>query len=213
MFSRRDQIPSPLDLIQVPVPDFWEIRVTNIQGEIWLGRVQRGIIALRQADFRKVEFVEWWSLEGEPISRDYYNAYGWRYAQEIFNTLGKVTYRYHYNNHQELCIIDDYMEDRLILFKENIPHSVPQSEFLSWFLREYIEEDMLLLLGEPDLVPTLHLSNLRGVWTGFRTLIRCSVEYLDGAGRGSLYSRLFCLSGIRKKRKGSSFRPLVFKKR
>lgn len=169
-FTRPYQSPSPLDLLQVTVPDFWEIRITNIQGEIWSGGVQRGIVDLRETGFRKVAFVEWWSLEGKPLSRDYYNAYGWRYAQEVLDASGQVAYRYHYNARQEICVLDDYTEDCVVLFKDTLPCRIPQDEFLPWFLREYVNEDIPLILGDPDLVPSLSCSGLSGVWTGTEAL-------------------------------------------
>lgn len=170
-FTRPFQSSSPLDLLQVPVPDFWEIRITNIQGEIWSGGIQRGIVVLRETGFRKVDFVEWWSLDGKPLSRDYYNAYGWRYAQEIFDASGKVTYRYHYNARQEICVLDDYTVDRIIIFRDDLPCNIPQDEFFPWFLREYINEDIPLILGDPNLFSTSPpRSGLKGVWTGSEAL-------------------------------------------
>ncbi|UBH08445.1 hypothetical protein [Macrococcus armenti] len=87
----------PLFYNEVKVPKLWQIEGTHKEATIYDGSKVRGKI--RYTDFsnsRIVRTVEWFNSNDELISVDYYNNYGLRFAEELYDEGKKVLIR-HFN--------------------------------------------------------------------------------------------------------------------
>lgn len=132
-----NKIEKPLFYNEVPIPEFWEIEGTHKGALIFDGSKIRGKI--KYTDFsntRIVKAVEWLNANEETINIDYYNQYGIKFAEEIFDDNKKVLVR-HFNAKGQEVIYQNYItNDVMLTYKGKNHHFDSYSKFIKFFLTE-----------------------------------------------------------------------------
>ncbi|GGG98755.1 accessory Sec system glycosylation chaperone GtfB [Staphylococcus pragensis] len=107
---------NPLFFNEVPVPDLWEIEGNNSIARIRdKGRVRGKIKFKKNWGTRIVEHVEWLNEKGQTQYIDYYNKYGYKFAQLLLDDNGKYIVKKYYNDKGKIIISENFVTNSYIL--------------------------------------------------------------------------------------------------
>lgn len=127
----------PLFYNEVPIPELWQIEGNHKEALIFDGSKIKGKI--KYTDFsnsRIVKAVEWFNDKEEIINIDYYNQYGIKFAEEIYDDDIKVLVR-HFNDKGQEVIYQNYItNDIMLTYKGKNHHFDSYSKFINFFLIE-----------------------------------------------------------------------------
>lgn len=114
LYFKDDDTKTPLSLVDLPLPDYWEI---NPSGDILDGDQLRGRVVI-YGDFpMALCWVDWYNRSQKVIARDRYDLAGKRYVQEIF--LGEeLSQSIYYDKDGQECLYLFHQHDRAIQIDE-----------------------------------------------------------------------------------------------
>ncbi|MBF0840661.1 MULTISPECIES: accessory Sec system glycosylation chaperone GtfB [Mammaliicoccus] len=138
-FANNEKMPiKPLFFNQVKTPEFWMIEGNNNEAVIKdTGEIKARIIYKKNYKHRIVERIEWLNNQGHTQYIDYYNKYGYRYAQVLLdpNTHRRILKRY-FNAKGEVFIVENFITNDVILNwkdKEYFFHS--KIQFVNFYIQ------------------------------------------------------------------------------
>lgn len=132
-----DSTGQPIYFNQVPVPDFWEIRGDNSQGEIFDYETKRGHIHYADPKHKRlVKAVDWYDRQGRHRVTDRYNKFGYRYAQTTHSLDGQVVLTSYFNREGLEVIVENHQTGDLLLNDANQVHLFKtKTDFVTHYLR------------------------------------------------------------------------------
>lgn len=117
-FSNNTNLPiKPLFFNQVPTPRFWSIDGNNNDAAVKnLGEIKARIIYKKNYKHRVVERVEWLNELGHTQFIDYYNKYGFKYAEVLLDpkTHRRILKRY-FNYKKENFMTEYFVTNDIVL--------------------------------------------------------------------------------------------------
>lgn len=128
---------TPLYFNEVKVPNLWEIRASNRNGEIYdYERKAAEITFANPKDKRLVQEVKWYDDKNRTRSIDHYNKYGWKFAETVYNVEGKEITRFYFDESGRQVIMHNYLTKDIIL-NEGSKVKIFQGigDFVSYFLK------------------------------------------------------------------------------
>ncbi|MDK9844942.1 accessory Sec system glycosylation chaperone GtfB, partial [Staphylococcus equorum] len=138
-FAENENLPvKPLFFNQVKTPKFWLIEGNNNDAVIKdTGDIKARIIYKKNYKHRIVERIEWLNKQGHTQYIDYYNKYGYSYAQVVLdpNTHKRILKRY-YNAKGEVFMVENFITNDVILNwqgKEYFFHS--KIQFVNFYIQ------------------------------------------------------------------------------
>ncbi|MFQ3872594.1 accessory Sec system glycosylation chaperone GtfB [Staphylococcus sp. Mo2-1] len=138
-FAENENLPvKPLFFNQVKTPKFWLIEGNNNDAVIKdTGDIKARIIYKKNYKHRIVERIEWLNKQGHTQFIDYYNKYGYSYAQVVLdpNTHKRILKRY-YNAKGEVFMVENFITNDVILNwqgKEYFFHS--KIQFVNFYIQ------------------------------------------------------------------------------
>lgn len=122
---------------QVPVPDAWEIRGDNSQGEIFNYEDKRGHIHYAEPKHKRlVKAVDWYDRQGRHRVTDRYNKFGYRYAQTAHNLSGQAVLTSYFNREGQEILVENHQTGDIILNEANQVHLFKnRTDFVTHYLR------------------------------------------------------------------------------
>lgn len=135
-FLREDCAGHPLFFNQIVVPDLWEIRGDNSSASIYdYDRRAGEIVYANPKNKRWVKEVKWFDYTGKVRSIDYYNCFGWRFAQETINLAGQSVIKTYYTQTGEEKIVENLITGDIILnANEKVLNFMSRTEFIYYYL-------------------------------------------------------------------------------
>lgn len=132
-----DGVGQPLYFNQVPVPDNWEIRGDNSQGEIFNYNDKRGHIHYADPKHnRLVKAVDWYDRHGRHRVTDRYNKFGYRYAQTAHDLAGRAVLTSYFNREGQEVLVENHQTGDIILNEANQVHLFKnRTDFVTHYLR------------------------------------------------------------------------------
>lgn len=123
---------------EVPVPDYWQITGTNLQGEIWnLDEKKATIYYKEPKHLRLVKAVDWLTPKQKVYRTDHYNQYGWIYAKTYFNEEEQAVCKRYFQESGHEVLIEYFKNEHCFLNWEGRVFSFERrSDFLSFYLKE-----------------------------------------------------------------------------
>ncbi|PTI35446.1 accessory Sec system glycosylation chaperone GtfB [Mammaliicoccus vitulinus] len=138
-FAENKSLPvKPLFFNQVKAPEFWLIEGNNNDAVIKdKGDIKARIIYKKNYKHRIVERIEWLNKQGHTQYIDYYNKYGYCYAQVVLdpNTHKRILKLY-YNANGEVFMVENFITNDVILNwqgKEYFFHS--KIQFVNFYIQ------------------------------------------------------------------------------
>lgn len=125
---------------EVPIDCYDEIIGNNAQATIYADNVEKAIITYYTpgTTSRIVKEVTWF-LEGNKeklLATDYYNQYGYRYAQTIYDVNGKESMKFYYDMQGNVIITENKIIGDIILNEGKKIHLFKQEiDFFKYFLQ------------------------------------------------------------------------------
>lgn len=105
---------------QLEVPLFWEIKGTNSSGGVYnFDRKRANIYYTKPAHKRIVSEVDWLDNNNIVRSKDYYNKYGYKYANSIYSKDGELITTSYYKKDGFEVIVENHITQDIILNEEN----------------------------------------------------------------------------------------------
>lgn len=122
---------------QVPVPDLWEIRGDNSQGEIFHYDDKRGHIHYAEPKHKRlVKAVDWYDRQGRHRVTDRYNKYGYRYAQTAHNQSGQPVLTTYFNRKGQEVIVENHQTGDIVLNEaQQVYLFKNRTDFVTHYLR------------------------------------------------------------------------------
>lgn len=122
---------------QVPVPDYWEIRGDNSQGEIFDYETKRGHIHYAEPKHRRlIKAVDWYDQQGRHRITDRYNKFGYRYAQTIHSLDGQAVVTSYFDRAGQEVIVENHQTGDILLKEEGQVHLFKgKTDFVIHYLR------------------------------------------------------------------------------
>lgn len=129
---------TPLYFNQVSVPEFWEIRGNNSQGEIYNYAEKKGHIHYTTPSHKRlVKAVDWYDDRGKTRLTDRYNKQGYRFAQTVYNLDGQAVLTSYFNaDNQEVLVENHHTGDVTLNYKNQVYIFKSRSEFIVFYLKE-----------------------------------------------------------------------------
>ncbi|MBM7636840.1 accessory Sec system glycosylation chaperone GtfB [Streptococcus saliviloxodontae] len=101
------------------VPDFWEIRSSNQNGEIFDYQQKRGHIHYSKPTHnRLVKAVDWYDNAGRRRLTDRYNKFGYRFAQTNYNLTDQATMTSYFDRQGKEVLVENHITGTVILNQE-----------------------------------------------------------------------------------------------
>lgn len=101
---------------QVPVPEFWEIRGNNSEGEIVEFHKKRGHIHYASPSHQRfVKVVDWYDENGKTRVSDRYNKEGYRFAQTVYDATEHPILTTYFNQSNQEVIVENHVTGDVIL--------------------------------------------------------------------------------------------------
>lgn len=123
----------------ITVPRFWEISANNSMGEVYEFNEKRAnIFYTEPAHKRLVRTVEWLD-DKENVVRiiDYYNKYGRRYAQTVFNLKQEPIVTSYFDTDNKEIIVENHVTLDIILNEDNkVKFFHNKEEFVTYYLEK-----------------------------------------------------------------------------
>ena len=105
---------------EIDIPDYWEIKSSNTQGQIYdLTKERAKIFYTNPSHKRFVRVVDWYDEDKQCRLSEHYDRYGTIYAQSIFNHEGKLITRSYFDVNQKEILVENYVTKNIILNLEN----------------------------------------------------------------------------------------------
>ncbi|MBF0714046.1 accessory Sec system glycosylation chaperone GtfB [Gemella sp. GH3] len=116
MYGNKEIPENPRYFNQIEVPLFWEIRGNNSYGEIYnFDNKKANIYYTTPTHKRIVSEVEWLDNNNIVRSKDYYNKYGYRYANSIYSKDGELITTSYYKEDGKEVIVENHITNDIIL--------------------------------------------------------------------------------------------------
>lgn len=101
---------------QIKVPDFWEIKSSNANGEVFNHDIKKANIYYAEPTHeRKVRAVEWLDRDGKVRLIEFYNKRGRRYAQSVVNKDQEEVIKTYYDQKGHEKIVENFVTNDIIL--------------------------------------------------------------------------------------------------
>ena len=101
---------------QLPVPEFWEIRGTSTNAEVWdYAQLRAKIFYAEPKHYRLIKNVDWYDEGGRVKLTEHYNQYGWRFATTTFTNEQKIAIKIYYNQLGQEVIVENALTGDIIL--------------------------------------------------------------------------------------------------
>lgn len=101
---------------ELRVPDFWEIRANNTEGECFdLHRKRAHIRFARPTHQRFIQSVDWYDDLGRVRIRDRYNKFGYRFAQTVLNRDGQEVLTSYFTKEGQDVLVENHVTGDLTL--------------------------------------------------------------------------------------------------
>lgn len=137
-FTKQKGIPGkPRYFNQIPVPDYWEISGSNINGKINDYNRERGRIFYADPTHKRlVNVVDWLDERGIVRSSDHYNRYGALYARTIFNARGEKVNKSWFSASGQEVIVQNYVTGDIVLNEgKQVRFFRTKTDFIVYFLK------------------------------------------------------------------------------
>ncbi|MEB7408313.1 accessory Sec system glycosylation chaperone GtfB [Mammaliicoccus sciuri] len=138
-FANNGQMPiKPLFFNQVEIPRFWMIEANNESAVIKnLTDIKARIIYKKNYKFRIVERIEWLNNRGYTQYIDYYNQYGFRYAQVLLDEYTHRRVLKHFFNYKGDIVMTENVATNNIILNWNDQTYIFQSkiQFMQFYLK------------------------------------------------------------------------------
>ncbi|MBM7643451.1 accessory Sec system glycosylation chaperone GtfB [Streptococcus loxodontisalivarius] len=109
----------PLYFNDVKVPDYWEIRASNNNGEIFDYRQKRGHIHYAKPSHnRLVKAVDWYDQSGRTRLTDRYNKFGYRFAQTSYNLSNQAVMTTYFDKNGFEVLVENHVTGTIVLNQE-----------------------------------------------------------------------------------------------
>lgn len=127
----------PLYFNQVPVPELWEIRGDNSQGEIYCYDQKRGHIHYTEPRHdRLVKAVDWYDARERLRLTDRYNKFGYRYGQTVYNLDGHAVLTSYFDREGAEVIVENHQTGDILLNEAGQVHLFKtRTAFVAHYLR------------------------------------------------------------------------------
>lgn len=154
----------------IPLPEFWEVRLTGGTGGVFDMGCEKAKIYFREpAEKRNVQRVEWHMEDGWVYKIDYYNKYALKYASEFLDTAGNVESKVFYSERNQEMVVEQPVNHMISLLDRGMVRKLLDSfaGFIVCYLEEAgLEEDCILFVQEEKTFETLGLASEAGkLWT------------------------------------------------
>lgn len=129
---------TPLYFNQITVPEFWEIRGNNSQGEIYDYAEKKGHIHYATpAHKRLVKSVDWYDKKGVTRVTDRYNKQGYRFAQTVYNASAQASLTSYFNaQNQEVIVENHHTGDITLNYQGKVYIFKSKTDFIIFYLKE-----------------------------------------------------------------------------
>ena len=127
----------PLYFNRVPKPHLWEIRSSNVNGEILdMGKKRANIFYRQPTHERRVRAVEWLDSEGQVRVADIYNRKGRLFAQITYDKTQRPTHTRYFDQSNIVVIMENHLTGDIILTWEGKRHIFKsKQEFIIFYLQ------------------------------------------------------------------------------
>ena len=127
----------PLYFNLVPKPHLWEIRSSNVNGEILdMGKKRANIFYRQPTHERRVRAVEWLDSEGQVRVADIYNRKGRLFAQITYDKTQRPTHTRYFDQSNVVVIMENHLTGDIILTWEGKRHIFKsKQEFIIFYLQ------------------------------------------------------------------------------
>ena len=127
----------PIYFNLVPKPHLWEIRSSNVNGEILdMGKKRANIFYRQPTHERRVRAVEWLDTEGQVRAADIYNRKGRLFAQITYDQTQRPTHTRYFNQNDVVVIMENHLTGDIILTLEGKRHIFKsKQEFVIFYLQ------------------------------------------------------------------------------
>ncbi len=155
----------------IPLPEFWEVRLTGGTGGIFDMGCEKAKIYFREpAEKRNVQRVEWHMEDGWVYKIDYYNKYALKYASEFLDTERNVESRVYYSEKNQEMVVEQPVNHMISLLDRGMVRELfdSRAEFIAGYLEEagLGEEECVLFVQEEKTFEDLSLTSEAGkMWT------------------------------------------------
>ena len=121
---------------QITVPEYWEIKGSNISGSVYDLSRQRGkIFYAEPAHKRRVRIVDWYDEKGVVRSSDHYNRCGAVFARTVFNAQGKKFSKSYFSARGQEVIVENFVTGDIILNEgKEVRIFHTKTDFIVYFL-------------------------------------------------------------------------------
>lgn len=136
--SQSEEQATPLYFNEVVVPNYWQIRGTNQQGEIWnYGQKKATIYYQEPKHLRLVKTVEWLNDQGKVMVADHYNRWGRLFAKTYFNANSEVTHKHYFDADQRPYLLENLVTGDLLLEWQGQTYAFAKKvDFYLFYLRQ-----------------------------------------------------------------------------
>lgn len=101
---------------QIDVPDYWEIKASNTQGQVFdLNHERAKIFFTNPLHKRLVRVVDWYDDTHVVRCSEHYNKYGFIYAKTLFNKLGQLVSRSYYDKDGVEKVVENFVTHDILL--------------------------------------------------------------------------------------------------
>ena len=127
----------PIYFNLVPKPHLWEIRSSNVNGEILdMGKKRANIFYRQPTHERRVRAVEWLDTEGQVRAADIYNRKGRLFAQITYDQTQRPTHTRYFDQNNVVVIMENHLTGDIILTLEGKRHIFKsKQEFVVFYLQ------------------------------------------------------------------------------
>ena len=127
----------PIYFNLVPKPHLWEIRSSNVNGEILdMGKKRANIFYRQPTHERRVRAVEWLDTEGQVRAADIYNRKGRLFAQITYDQTQRPTHTRYFDQSNVVVIMENHLTGDIILTLEGKRHIFKsKQEFVVFYLQ------------------------------------------------------------------------------
>lgn len=116
-YEKSKTIPGhPRYFNEITVPDYWEIKASNVSGQVFnMGKEMGRIFFTEPKNKRLVKVVDWLDDKGIVRLSAHYNAQGALYARTIFNKKGEKASKSYFDALGREVIVENYVTGNITL--------------------------------------------------------------------------------------------------
>ncbi len=124
---------------EIDVPDYWEIKSTNTQGQVFDLNHERARIFYKNPKHKRfVDVVDWYDEDKNCRLSEHYDCYGYVYARSVFNKKGQIISRSYFDKEQKEIIYENYVTHDIILNLDNQVHIFKKKIDFICFIFKYL---------------------------------------------------------------------------